>query len=137
MVHYPNLTFGPVFGGAGQERLAVRRFDQLELLIIYLDGLVFGDYHRVCAVGMDAQGRKHILGVAQGASENAASATFLLEDLVARGVEPSRRYLFVIDGSKALRAAINRVFGSGQPVQRCRQHKLKNECRAFPADRHS
>jgi len=116
------------------ERLAARRFDELELLIIYLDGLVFGEHHVICAVGVDAQGRKHVLGVAQGASENAASATSLLEDLVARGLDPSRRYLFVIDGSKALRAAINRVFGSGQPVQRCRHHKIKNVCDQLPEE---
>ncbi|MBM3150460.1 MAG: IS256 family transposase, partial [Chloroflexi bacterium] len=114
------------------ERLAARRGDEVELLIIYLDGLVFGEHHVICAVGVDAQGRKHVLGVAQGASENAASATSLLEDLVARGLDPSRRYLFVIDGSKALRAAINRVFGSGQPVQRCRHHKIKNVCHQLP-----
>ena len=116
------------------ERLAARRFDQVELLIIYLDGLVFSDHHVICAVGVDAQGRKHVLGIAQGASENAASATSLLEDLVARGVDPNRRYLFVIDGSKALRAAINRVFGSGNPVQRCRHHKIKNVCGQLPDD---
>jgi transposase-like protein len=116
------------------ERLAARRFDQVELLIIYLDGLVFGDHHVIGAVGVDVQGRKHVLGIAQGASENAAAATSLLEDLVARGVDPHRRYLFVIDGSKALRAAINRVFGSGQPVQRCRHHKIKNVCDQLPKE---
>lgn len=43
-----------------------------------------------------------------------------------RGVHPGRRRLFVIDGSKALRAAIDRVFGADNPVQRCRNHKVKN-----------
>ncbi len=116
------------------ERLAARRFDHLELLIIYLDGLIFGDHHVICAVGVDAQGQKHVLGITEGASENAASATSLLEDLVDRGVDPQRRYLFVIDGSKALRAAINRVFGSASPVQRCRHHKIKNVCDKLPDD---
>jgi transposase-like protein len=81
--------------------LAARRFDQLELLSIYLDGLIFGEHHVLGAVGVDAQGHKDVVGLASGASENAASATPLLEDLVARGVDPTRRYLFVIDGSKA------------------------------------
>jgi len=116
------------------ERLAVRRFDQVELLIIYLDGLVFGEHHVLGAVGVDAQGKKHVLGLVEGASENASSATALLEDLVERGVDPQRRYLFVIDGSKALRAAINRVFGAGSPVQRCRHHKIKNVCDKLPDD---
>jgi putative transposase len=116
------------------ERLAARRFDNLELLIIYLDGLVFGQHHVICAVGVDAQGKKHVLGLAEGASENAASATTLMEDLVERGIDPKRRYLFVIDGSKALRAAINRVFGAGHPVQRCRHHKIKNVCDKLPEE---
>jgi putative transposase len=56
----------------------------------------------LCAVGVDSQGKKHVLGLVEGASENAAAATSLLEDLVARGVDPERRYLVVIDSSKAL-----------------------------------
>ena len=87
--------------GQEPERLAARRFDQVELLIIYLHGLIFGEHHVLCAVGVDAQGNKHVLGMLEGASENASSATALLEDLVERGVDPKRRYLFVIDGSKA------------------------------------
>lgn len=48
-----------------------------------------------------------------------------------RGLDPSRRYLFVIDGSKALRAAIDKVFGKN-PVQRCRRHKVGNVCSRLP-----
>lgn len=116
------------------ERLAARRFDQLELLILYLDGLVFGEHHVLCAVGVDVQGKKHVLGLVEGASENAVSATVLLEDLVDRGIDPERRYLFVIHGSKALRSAINRVFGPKSPVQGCRQPKIKNVCDQLPHD---
>jgi len=50
----------------------------------------------------------------------------LLEDLVARGLRPERRYLFVIDGAKALRAGIERVFGERAEVQRCQIHKRRN-----------
>jgi len=60
--------------------------------------------------------------------------TELLEDIVSRGVDPKRKMLFVIDGSKALRAAINAVFGSHQPVQRCRAHKLRNVLDYLPKD---
>ena len=58
----------------------------------------------------------------------------LLEDLVRRGVKPDRKYLFVIDGSKALRAAIDAVFGTGQAVQRCRNHKIENVMGYLPED---
>ena len=58
----------------------------------------------------------------------------LLEDLVERGVSPERRRLFVIDGSKALRNAIDAVFGTGNPVQRCRNHKVENVMGHLPED---
>jgi transposase-like protein len=49
-------------------------------------------------------------------------------------LDPKHRYLFVIDGSKALRSAINWVSGSASPVQRCRHHKIKNVCDQLPDD---
>ena len=86
------------------------------------------EHHVICAVGVDSEGQKHVLGLREGASENAATATSLLEDLVERGLDSGRRYLFVIDGSRALRCAIDKVFGKGSPVQRCRRHKIRNVC---------
>ena len=108
------------------EALLNRRFDELKLLVIYIDGLIFGDYTMIGAVGVDVEGNKHVLGIREGATENSTVVTALLEDIVARGVDAQRKMLFVIDGSKALRAAINAVFGAHQPVQRCRAHKLRN-----------
>lgn len=116
------------------EQLTARRFDAERLLVIYLDGLVFGSYHVLAAVGVDEDGKKHVLGLVEGASENTAAAVSLLESLAARGIDPGRRYLFVIDGSKALRSAIDRVFGPRHPVQRCRNHKIKNVCDKLPKD---
>ena len=106
--------------------LCERRFDDVEILIVYIDGIVLGKYHVIAAVGVDIEGRKHILGLADGATENATVVKGLLEDLVERGVKPDRRRLFVIDGSKALRSAIDAVYGTTNPVQRCRSHKVRN-----------
>ena len=108
------------------KRLCERRLEKMDLLILYLDGVIFGEHHVLVAVGVDERGRKHVLGIAEGASENQVVAKGLLEDLVGRGLATDRKYLFVIDGSKALRVAINAVFGAENPVQRCRQHKLEN-----------
>ena len=88
-----------------------RRLDGWDLLVIYLDGIQFGDYHVLGAVGMDSEGHKHVLGVREGASENAEMARALLEDLVVRGMDVGRRRLVVLDGSKALRSALDQVFG--------------------------
>jgi transposase-like protein len=119
---------------ASLEQLMERRFDEVDLVVIYIDGMHFGDQCVLAAVGVDSQGRKHVLGVREGATENAEAAKDLLEHLVAHGVDPGRRRLFVIDGSKALRAAIHAVFGAVQPVQRCRNHKLRNVVGRLPRE---
>ena len=122
---------------AGEEalkELLERRFDELDLLVIYLDGMVFGDHHMISAVGVDTAGHKHVLGIQQGATENAAAVEDLLQQLVARGVKPKAKVLFVIDGAKALRAAMHRVFGPQHPVQRCRNHKIRNVVERLPED---
>ena len=116
------------------EALLARRFDDLKLLVIYVDGLIFGDYTMIGAIGVDVEGNKHVLGIREGATENSTVITELLEDIVSRGIDPKRKMLFVIDGSKALRAAINAVFGTGQPVQRCRAHKLRNVLDYLPKE---
>jgi putative transposase len=116
------------------ETLLGRRFDELKLVVIYIDGMVFGDHVMIGAVGVDAEGHKHVLAIREGATENATVVKELLEDLVARGVNPDQKRLFVIDGSKALRTAINAVFGIQHPVQRCRAHKLRNVMDHLPKD---
>jgi putative transposase len=108
------------------KQLCEKRLEDLELLVIYLDGMVFAEHHIIAAVGVDRKGYKHILGLAQGSSENAAVCVDLLQDIVKRGLDPQQKLLFVIDGSKALRSAIDQVFGDRHPVQRCRNHKIKN-----------
>ena len=116
--------------------LAERDFSKVDVLIIYLDGIQFGNHHVLAAVGVDEDGKKYVLGVRSGASENATVTTALLEDLVARGIRPDRRRLFVVDGAKALRSAIAQVFGAGNEVQRCRNHKLRNVVGHLPNAQH-
>jgi len=106
--------------------LCERRFDEVELLVIYIDGQHHGGHQVICTVGVDTEGAKHVLGITDGATENAVVVKGLLENLVERGVTPDRRRLFVIDGSKALRKAIDDVYGKRNLVQRCRIHKLRN-----------
>lgn len=108
------------------EELAERDLSELDVLVVYLDGIQFSDFHVLAAVGVDATGRKHVLGLREGPSENATVATDLLEELVGRGLRADRRRLFVIDGAKALRKAIGQVFGPSNLVQRYRNHKVRN-----------
>lgn len=119
------------------KQLCERRFDDKDILIVYIDGIQFGEIHVIVALGVDSQGFKQFLGLREGASENAVVVKDLLADLVNRGLKPGRRRLFVIDGSKALRKAIDEVFGTDNPVQRCRIHKLRNVLGYLPDDRQS
>ena len=116
------------------KELCERRFDQKNILVIYLDGIQFGQVHVIVALGVDSEGYKHVLGLREGASENATVVRELLEELVDRGIDPKQRRLFVIDGSKALRCAIDSIFGPANPVQRCRNHKIKNVLDYLPDD---
>ena len=120
--------------GRELKRLSVRRFDEREFLVIYLDGVVFGEFHVLCAVGVESSGEKVVLGIRDGVSENGATAVTLLEDLVDRGIDPHRRYLFVIDGATALRSAIDKVFRRQNPVQRCCNRKIRNVTAKLPDD---
>ena len=111
-----------------------RRLDDRDIVVVYIDGLHFGEHCVLGAVGVDVEGHKMVLGLHAGATENAAACKDLLQDLVARGLDPIRQRLFVIDGSKALRSAINAVFGGQTPVQRCRIHKLRNVLERLPKE---
>ena len=95
-------------------------------MAIFIDGIHLGQQVLVVALGLENSGQKHVLGLWQGATENTTVVKELLEDLVARGLHPERRYLFVIDGAKALRVGIARVFGERAEVQRCQIHKRRN-----------
>src|SRR5438094_514545 len=108
------------------KKLCEKKLDDLDLVAILIDGIHLGQQVLVVALGIETTGKKHVLGLWQGATENTAVVKDLLEDLVARGLHPERRYLFVIDGAKALRAGIERVFGNRAEVQRCQLHKRRN-----------
>jgi transposase-like protein len=115
--------------------LMARRFDDIDILAIYIDGKLFGEHHAITALGITAQGDKLVLGVVHGGSENAQAVKTLLTSLVERGIRPDVPRLFIIDGSKAIRAAIREVFGSESPVQRCVVHKVRNVQERLPKEK--
>jgi transposase-like protein len=103
-----------------------RDISGLPLCAIFIDGIEFKRQMLVVALGLDKTGKKHILGLWQGATENAAVCGNLLNDIERRGLEMGKDYLFVLDGSKALRSAVAKKFGKEVFVQRCQQHKRRN-----------
>ena len=108
------------------KKLCEKKLGELDVVALLIDGIHVGKQVLVVALGIETSGGKHVLGLWQGATKNTTVVKELLEDLLARGLAPERRYLFVIDGAKALRAGIERVFGERAEVQRCQIHKRRN-----------
>lgn len=116
-------------------KLMSRNFAQVDLVAIYVDGVIVGSHHIIAAVGVDAGGSKHVLGLVTGSSENAKVVKDLLSTLAERGVDLNEPRLWIIDGSKALRSAIEQRCGDAAKVQRCRIHKIRNVAERLPKDK--
>jgi putative transposase len=107
------------------QRLQDRRLDEVEWLVLVLDGKTFAGDQLVIALGVTTTGEKRILGLVQTASENKRVIAAFLRELGARGFPLDEQLLVVLDGAKGLRAAVRDVFGD-VPVQRCQWHKREN-----------
>jgi transposase-like protein len=118
------------------QTLAERRFEGVRFVVVYIDGHEYAGETMIVALGVTKEGEKRILGLRQGATENAEVVTSLLEDLRERGLNTSQPTLFVLDGAKALRAAVKRVFGKNAIVQRCQVHKVRNVKAHLPEKHH-
>lgn len=114
-----------------------RKFDEQEFVVIMIDGIGISDVDNIVAMGIDVWGKKHVLGVRQGATENTQVCLELLEDVVERGIKPDGDYLFVVDGAKALSKAIKKVFGQNSVIQRCQIHKRRNVSDKLPKEHQS
>jgi transposase-like protein len=94
--------------------------------IVMIDGIHLGDHLVLIALGIDHEGKKQVLGLREGDTENGQVARALLRDLIERGLDQERARVFVIDGAKALTSAIKKIFGPLAEIQRCQIHKRRN-----------
>ena len=117
-------------------QLMERRLNEMDICVILLDGKEFGETTIITALGIDMAGKKHILGLWPGATENSDVCGSLLDDMMQRGLSVGVQYLFVIDGSKALKKAITDRFGTSALIQRCRIHKQRNIRSYLPKKHH-
>lgn len=106
--------------------LMTRSLENVPLAAIVIDGTVFQGEHLIVALGIDPSGCKLVLGIRQGATENATVVGALLQDLVDRGVDFSPPRLYLVDGSKAIQSAIRCYAGEAAFFQRCQVHKIRN-----------
>jgi transposase-like protein len=103
-----------------------RDLSALDLVAILIDGIHVDEHVVLVVLGIDSLGNKRVLGLREGATENATACTALLADLQGRGMRTDRAIMVVIDGSKALAKAVRDVFGDRALVQRCQVHKRRN-----------
>ena len=104
---------------------------ELDLVALMIDGVHFGEHLCVVALGIGIDGVKHPLGLAEGSTENTAVVTDLLTGLRDRGLDTTRPIFVGIDGGKALRAAVVRVFDH-PVIARCQLHKIRNVADKLP-----
>src|ERR1700752_1335633 len=114
---------------ASREKLKAmmeRRLDKTRLCALLIDATPFAGQQMVAALGISQDGRKTILGIRQGAAENATVVGELLGDLMNRGLDLTEPRLYVLDGGKALTAAVKKYAGESAAIQRCQVHKRRN-----------
>jgi putative transposase len=99
--------------------------DGLDLVALMIDGVHFGDHLCVVALGIGIDGTKHPLALVEGCTENTTTVSELLVGLRERGLDTSRPIFVGIDGAKAVRAAVVRVFDH-PVIARCQLHKIRN-----------
>jgi transposase-like protein len=103
----------------------------LDLVALLIDGVHFGEHLCVVALGIGIDGVKHPLGLVEGSTENTSVVTDLLTGLRDRGLDTTRPIFVGIDGGKALRAAVVKVFDH-PVIGRCQLHKLRNVAEKLP-----
>jgi len=112
--------------------LLARDLTQEKIKVLMLDGEHMAGRCVIVALGITADGRKLPIGLWDGATENKAVVRSMLADLVSRGLSAEDGLLVVMDGAKALSAAVNEVFGGLAAVQRCTVHKRRNVADHLP-----
>jgi putative transposase len=104
----------------------------LDVKVLMVDGEHLAEHLAVVALAITADGTKVPVGLWEGSTENATVVKHLLADLVARGLDATDGLLVVIDGAKALSAAVKAVFGANAAIQRCTVHKRRNVADHLP-----
>lgn len=108
------------------KQLMERPLGELRLCAILIDGTPFKDRQMIVALGIGCDGSKTVLGLREGATENATVVSTLLSDLIERGLDFSTPRLYILDGGKALHSAVRRHGGEAAWIQRCQVHKKRN-----------
>jgi transposase-like protein len=113
-----------------------RQFHDTSFVALFIDGKHLARQQMIIVLGITEEGRKIPLGLVQSASENSIVIEDLFENLIERGLQYKNGLLFIIDGSKGLKKAIEKVFGKYAFIQRCIWHKRENIMQYLPKSDH-
>ena len=116
------------------KQLMERPLGELRLCAVLIDGTPFKDRQMIAALGIGCDGTKTVLGIREGATENATVVGALLGELLERGLDFSAPRLYILDGGKALHAAVRRHAGEAAFIQRCQVHKKRNVVDHLPEE---
>jgi putative transposase len=115
------------------EEFQTRSLEGVDIVVVFIDGIWLGDTVYVAALGIDASGKKHVLGYESGSTESSEVCRVLLSNLIDRQIlDESGGFLLVVDGGTGLKKAIGEVFGNRVEVQRCTEHKKRNVEKNLP-----
>jgi putative transposase len=119
------------------KELSERDLSKLDVCVLVLDGIHVDETVQIVALGVETSGKKQILGMRQGATENSIVCKELLEDIQTRGLQTDGPMLVLLDGAKALRSAVEETFGDRAIVQGCQLHKRRNVLKYLPKRYHA
>jgi len=103
-----------------------RSLSEFRVFAVFIDTVHRAGQAFMIALGIDAEGRKQVLGFWEGASENQEVCRELLADLESRGLKISKKILWVTDGGKGIIKVLRDRFGKKLIHQRCTIHKDRN-----------
>ncbi len=108
------------------KQLQSRSLAQEDFVVIFIDAKRYADDGLIVALGVTLEGRKLVLGIEQIHSESSRAIEQWLDRLIERGLKFEDGILFIIDGSKGIRKALERKFSIHALIQRCQWHKREN-----------
>ena len=108
------------------KQLQERSLSKYDIVAVFIDAKRYAKDGLIVALGVTLDGNKLVLGVEHMHSENSKAIEQWFCRLIERGLKFENGILFIIDGSKGIRRAIENCLGDYALVQRCQWHKREN-----------
>ena len=108
------------------KELQTRSLAEYDIVAIFVDAKRYAKDGIIVGLGVTIEGKKIVLGIEQIHGENGRAIEQWFDRLIERGLKFEQGILFIIDGSKGIKKAIEHKFSAYALIQRCRWHKREN-----------